>query len=155
MILATSVIIQCIEPHSQLLPHHSSKIFVRCLQLEARTSLEHNMEQSTNICDSNHKITESLKCPKCGKEFSTKHYYHYHIKYIHSDSRESCCTECNRSFKSIQNLILHFKRMHNTHKSHHCHKCSSSFGLQNDLTAHLKRHENNKEWFPILYITSV
>ena len=80
---------------------------------------------------------DSLICPQCGSQFSTKNSYTNHLTYFHSDQLFSCST-CDKKFKSLLSYRLHIKSKHEEPNSFKCEFCFRAFSHNFVLVRHKK-----------------
>ena len=78
-----------------------------------------------------------LRCPKCGKHFSTSCWLKRHLA-IHTGNYQYNCQVCSRGFASTNSLKGHMVQ-HTGVKAFDCHICHNKFSYSSSLRTHMNQ----------------
>lgn len=101
----------------------------------------------------------SLKCPKCGRYFSSVYSLRLHENQTHHRNLPYVCSICGKGVNNKEDLRGHMSSRHNRPKDFRCAVCSKEFGYERTLKKHiLTVHRALKfKWsvyFVISYVSS-
>ena len=85
-----------------------------------------------------------FKCPKCGKNFSTRQGLTRHVL-THTGEKPYSCDVCEKSFSRSDDLTRHM-RTHTGEKPYSCDVCGKVFSQSPHLTAHMRTHTGEKPY---------
>ncbi|XP_063795956.1 zinc finger protein Gfi-1 [Pseudophryne corroboree] len=89
--------------------------------------------------------TDSYKCLKCSKVFSTPHGLEVHVRRSHSGTRPFACDMCGKTFGHAVSLEQH-KAVHSQERSFDCKICGKSFKRSSTLSTHLLIHSDTRPY---------
>ncbi|XP_054834174.1 zinc finger protein 436-like [Eublepharis macularius] len=87
---------------------------------------------------------EAYKCLECGKDFSDKTQYNFHLQ-KHNRKKTHKCLVCGKSFRYRGELVGHH-RVHTGEKPYSCSVCGKSFPHKTNLSHHQKMHSQEKPY---------
>ncbi|XP_062550813.1 zinc finger protein 62-like [Armigeres subalbatus] len=119
---------------------------------------EHNVDQSTAICDicgqnfkhqsylaahmANKHVTECpFRCDRCPKAYSQAYLLKEHAK-CHDTEKRHKCSHCDYRAKQSHMLKDHVSRMHTTERPAKCNECDRAFINNSELKKHMAIHSS-------------
>ena len=124
-------------PCKTQVPDRSLLVFQTGLAL---TTGQHYMPGPGNASGNN------LRCPKCGKHFSTNYWLKRHLA-IHIGNYQYHCQVCGRGFASTNSLKGHMVQ-HTGVKAFDCHICHKKFSYSSSLRTHMNQFHSSSDIAP-------
>ena len=124
-------------PCNTQVPDRSLIVFQACLAL---TRGQHYMPGPADAHGSN------LRCPKCGKHFSTNCWLKRHLA-IQTGNYQYHCQVCGRGFAPANSLKGHMVQ-HTGVKAFNCHICHKKFSYSSSLRTHMNQFHSSSDSAP-------
>ena len=105
------------------------------------------VKNSMNSNELTEKVTKTIKCIICSKNFNYNSALHYHMK-IHKGTKNFECKICDQTFYTNNALTRHKKIHSDDQKYVNCEICNEEFGQMSDLNRHkssIYKKEKNLE----------
>uniref|UniRef100_A0A3Q3WGI2 C2H2-type domain-containing protein n=1 Tax=Mola mola TaxID=94237 RepID=A0A3Q3WGI2_MOLML len=103
------------------------------------------IKSESDHISSNLESSESYKCIKCCKTFSTPHGLEVHVRRSHSGTRPFECGICGKTFGHAVSLDQH-RAVHSQERSFSCKICGKSFKRSSTLSTHLLIHSDTRPY---------
>ncbi|XP_055390012.1 zinc finger and SCAN domain-containing protein 12-like [Condylostylus longicornis] len=96
----------------------------------------------------NHKKTHNFFCTECGRNFTTKTKFSYHLA-NHKNQRNFKCRHCSKAFNHRSDLTNHLRFSHAGSarpRKYHCELCDKNYCTPTELKIHLRFHRNERPY---------
>ncbi|XP_054831570.1 zinc finger protein ZFP2-like [Eublepharis macularius] len=100
--------------------------------------------QGENVHEVIYMVEEANKRLECGKNFSDKSQYNFHLQ-KHSRKKIHKCLVCGKNFRCRSELLEHH-RSHTGERPYSCSACGKRFQYKSALTQHQKIHSQTKPY---------